>query len=144
MLIVLIALIAGLVFRAGLAILEMVNPARVLNFFDIASNWDPTLIFVMAGALIATAIGYRFAFIRGRTLLGTAFNLPTARRIDAPLIGGEVIFEIGWSLTGFCPGLALAALASLQPKVLIFLLSLVVGMLAAKFGQNRQSAVKVG
>lgn len=140
--VILIALVAGLLFGAGLAISDMVNPARVLNFFDVAGSWDPTLIFVMAGALITTAIGYRVAFVRGKTLLGTAFNLPTARKIDVPLIGGAAVFGIGWGIAGFCPGPALAALVSLQPKVLTFLLSLVVGMLAAKFWQNRRSAMK--
>lgn len=142
--VILIALVAGLLFGAGLAISDMVNPARVLNFFDVAGSWDPTLIFVMAGALITTAIGYRVAFVRGKTLLGTAFNLPTARKIDVSLIGGAAIFGIGWGLAGFCPGPALAALVSLQPKVLIFLLSLVVGMLAANFWRIRQSAEKAG
>ena len=142
--VILIALVAGLLFGAGLAISDMVNPARVLNFFDVAGSWDPTLIFVMAGALITTAIGYRVAFVRGKTLLGTAFYLPTARKIDVSLIGGAAVFGIGWGLAGFCPGPALAALVSLQPKVIIFILSLVLGMLAAKFWQNRRSAMKAG
>lgn len=142
--VVLIALVAGLIFGAGLAISDMVNPARVLNFFDVAGSWDPTLAFVMAGALVTTAIGYRLTFARGRPLVGTAFNLPTARKIDVPLIGGAAVFGIGWGIAGFCPGPALAALVALQPKVLIFLLSLVVGMVAAKFWQSRQLAVKTG
>lgn len=139
--IVLISLIAGLVFGAGLAISDMVNPARVLNFFDIAGTWDPTLIFVMAGALVTTSIGYRLTFARGKPLVGTTFNLPTAKKIDMPLIGGAAVFGIGWGIAGFCPGPAIAALVSFQPKVLVFIVSLAVGMLAAKFWQNRRSAM---
>lgn len=139
---ILISLIAGLIFGAGLAISDMVNPARVLNFFDIAGTWDPTLIFVMAGALVTTAIGYRLTFARGRPLVGTTFNLPTLRKIDMPLIGGAAVFGIGWGIAGFCPGPAIAALVSFQPKVLVFILSLAAGMLAARFWQNRRSAMK--
>ena len=139
--VVMISLIAGLVFGAGLALSDMVNPARVLNFFDIAGTWDPTLIFVMAGALVTTAIGYRLTFARGRPLAGTSFNLPSLKKIDLPLIGGSAVFGIGWGIAGFCPGPAIAALVSFQPKVWVFLLSLVVGMLGAKFWQSRLTAV---
>ncbi|MFO1147517.1 MAG: DUF6691 family protein [Alsobacter sp.] len=139
--VILISLVAGLIFGAGLAISDMVNPARVLNFFDIAGTWDPTLIFVMAGALVTTAIGYRLAFARGRPLVSMTFNLPTLKQIDLPLIGGAALFGIGWGIAGFCPGPAIAALISLQPRVYVFVLSLVVGMLAAKFLQNRRTAM---
>ena len=139
--VVMISLIAGLVFGAGLALSDMVNPARVLNFFDIAGTWDPTLIFVMAGALVTTAIGYRLTFARGRPLASTSFNLPSLKKIDLPLIGGSAVFGIGWGIAGFCPGPAVAALVSFQPKVWVFLLSLVVGMLGAKFWQSKLTAV---
>lgn len=139
--VVMLSLIAGLIFGAGLALSDMVNPARVLNFFDIAGTWDPTLIFVMAGALVTTAIGYRLTFARGRPLAGPNFNLPSLKKIDLPLISGAAVFGIGWGIAGFCPGPAIAALVSFQPKVWVFLLSLAVGMLAAKFWQNKLTAV---
>ena len=136
----LLSLLAGLIFGAGLAVSDMVNPERVLNFFDFAGKWDPTLMFVMGGALTMTAIGYRIAFLRGKTLLGTAFNLPTLKKIDIPLIGGAAVFGIGWGLAGFCPGPAIAALATLQPKVGVFLLSVGLGMAMAKYSHKLLAA----
>jgi uncharacterized protein len=137
-----LSLAAGLLFGAGLAISDMMNPARVLNFFDVAGSWDPTLIFVMAGALATTAIGYRIVFARGRPLVGSAFNLPTAKQIDLPLVGGAAAFGIGWGMAGFCPGPAIAALVSLQPKVWIFVLSLTAGMVLTNHWRSRYAAMK--
>lgn len=139
---VLFSLVAGLLFGAGLAISDMINPARVLNFFDIAGTWDPTLMFVMAGALVTTAIGYRLAFARSKPLAGASFYLPTLKKIDMPLIGGAAVFGIGWGIAGFCPGPALAALVSLQPKVWVFIPALAVGMVVAKSWQNSRSPAK--
>lgn len=129
---VVFALLAGIVFGAGLAISDMVNPARVLNFFDVAGSWDPTLLFVMGGALATTASGYRLLFARGSPLIGKAFHLPTQSTIDAPLVGGAVLFGIGWGLTGFCPGPAIAALVSFEPKVSIFVAAMMVGMVGTR------------
>ncbi|MEI6536167.1 MAG: DUF6691 family protein [Verrucomicrobiaceae bacterium] len=137
-----LSLAAGLLFGAGLAISDMMNPARVLNFFDVAGTWDPTLVFVMAGALATTAIGYRIVFARGKPLVGSAFNLPTAKQIDLPLIGGAAVFGIGWGMAGFCPGPAIAALVSLQPKVLIFILSLTAGMILTNYLRNWYAAMR--
>lgn len=137
-----LSLAAGLLFGAGLAISDMLNPARVLNFFDVAGSWDPTLVFVMAGALATTAIGYRIAFARGRPLTGSAFNLPAAKQIDLPLIGGAAVFGIGWGMAGFCPGPAIAALVSLQPKVLMFIISLAAGMVLTNYWRSRYAAIK--
>jgi uncharacterized membrane protein YedE/YeeE len=120
----------------------MMNPARVLNFFDVAGSWDPTLIFVMAGALATTAIGYRIVFARGRPLVDSAFNLPTAKQIDMPLVGGAAVFGIGWGMADFCPGPAIAALVSLQPKVWIFVLSLAAGMVLTNHWRSRHAALK--
>jgi hypothetical protein len=137
-----LSLAAGLLFGAGLAISDMMNPARVLNFFDVAGSWDPTLMFVMAGALATTAIGYRIVFARGKPLVGSAFSLPTAKQIDLPLVGGAAVFGIGWGMAGFCPGPAIAALVSLQPKVWIFVLSLVAGMVLTNYWRGRHAAMK--
>lgn len=137
-----LSLAAGLLFGAGLAISDMMNPARVLNFFDVAGSWDPTLMFVMAGALATTAIGYRIVFARERPLVGSTFNLPTAKQIDLPLIGGAAVFGIGWGMAGFCPGPAIAALVSLEPKVWVFVLSFAAGMVLTNHLRSRRAAMK--
>src|SRR5687767_10206751 len=116
---IVIALVSGMIFGAGLAISGMVNPAKVLNFFDIAGTWDASLIFVMAGALMVTAIGYQLAFRRRAPIFAPQFNLPTARDIDARLIGGSALFGLGWGLSGFCPGPALASLTTLSLEPVI-------------------------
>jgi uncharacterized membrane protein YedE/YeeE len=129
---VIFALLAGIIFGAGLTISDMVNPARVLNFFDITGSWDPTLLFVMGGALGTTALGYRLLFACGSPLIGSAFHLPTQTKIDAPLVGGAALFGVGWGLTGFCPGPAIAALVTLEPKVWMFVAAMLVGMVGTK------------
>ena len=137
---ILLSLVTGMIFGAGLAISDMINPARVLNFFDIAGTWDPTLLFVMGGALAVTAIGYRLTFARGKALSGGSFNLPDLTRIDLPLIGGSAIFGIGWGIAGFCPGPAIAALVSLQPKVWLFVAAMAAGMTGTKYWRSRKAA----
>jgi uncharacterized membrane protein YedE/YeeE len=102
----------GVIFGTGIVLSGMANPAKVINFFDIAGTWDPSLAFVMGGALITTAIGYRLVLGRARPIFDGRFNLPTARNLDARLIGGSAIFGIGWGIAGFCPGGALPALGT--------------------------------
>lgn len=138
----LLSLIAGTIFGAGLAISDMVNPERVQNFFDLAGSWDPTLLFVMGGALAATAIGYRLVFARGTPLAAGEFNLPTLKQIDLPLVGGAAVFGLGWGIAGFCPGPAIAALVSWQPKVWLFVASMAAGTIAAKMWRDRQSSAR--
>ncbi|APF39534.1 YeeE/YedE family protein [Chelatococcus daeguensis] len=128
-----LALLAGLVFGAGIAVSGMINPAKVLNFFDLAGSWDPSLAFVMGGALIVTAIGYRVVLQRPKPLLDETFHLPTARRIDLPLVSGAAVFGIGWGITGFCPGGAVPALGLGQPRALIFVTSMLAGIALARF-----------
>lgn len=101
---IVLAFAFGLLFGCGILISGMGNPAKVLNFFDIAGTWDPSLAFVMGGALIVTAVGYRLAFRMKQPLLASSFSLPTRNDLDAKLIGGSAIFGIGWGLSGFCPG----------------------------------------
>jgi uncharacterized membrane protein YedE/YeeE len=139
---VIFSLLAGVIFGAGLTISDMVNPARVLNFLDVAGNWDPTLIFVMAGGLAVTALGYRLIFRRASPVFGTKFNLPTQRQIDLPLVGGAALFGLGWGLAGICPGPAFADLVTLEPKVLMFVAAMLVGMIVANAWRNRSSAMK--
>lgn len=126
------AYLIGLVFGVGIALSGMINPAKVLNFFDIAGNWDPSLAFVMGGALIVTLIGYRLVFRRSGPLCATDFNLPTNRSIDARLIGGAATFGIGWGIAGFCPGGALPALGTGRIEVFLFVGALIAGILATR------------
>ena len=123
-----VALVAGSLFGAGLAVSGMINPAKVLGFLDVAGDWDPTLLFVMGGALAVTIPG--FAWVRGRSgpIFADTFQMPSRKDIDGRLIAGAILFGIGWGLVGFCPGPALAALGSLQTPVWIFFLSLLAGM----------------
>jgi uncharacterized membrane protein YedE/YeeE len=123
------ALAAGLLFGAGLALSDMINPARVLAFLDVAGRWDPTLAFVMAGAVLASAIGY-FASRRLRApLLEKSFFIPEARQLDRQLIGGATLFGIGWGLVGFCPGPAIAGLVFGLWQPWLFVAAMAIGML---------------
>lgn len=131
-----IAYAIGLVFGVGIAISGMANPAKVINFFDIAGHWDPSLAFVMGGALVVTFIGYRLTFGRGAPLMAQAFSLPTKSDLDLRLIGGSAVFGIGWGIAGFCPGGALPALGTGNGDVAIFVVALVVGIWLAKWVQG--------
>ncbi len=123
------ALAVGLVFGLGLTVSEMVNPAKVLAFLDVFGNWDPSLAFVMAAALLVTAVGYRLVWRRERPLLAEQFSVPANRRVDARLAAGAVLFGIGWGLVGLCPGPAIAALAIGGVDALLFVVALSLGML---------------
>lgn len=123
----LIALVSGLVFGIGLVISGMTDPVRVLGFLDVFGQWDPTLAFVMGGALVVTAPGFALLRRRQTTLLGEALTWSEATTIDAPLIGGAALFGIGWGLVGLCPGPALVNLASLSPKVFGFVVAMAIG-----------------
>lgn len=129
---ILSALIAGLIFGSGIAISGMANPAKVLNFFDLAGNWDPSLAFVMGGALLVTAIGYHFALKRPQPLFDRSFHLPTARKIDFPLLSGSAVFGVGWGITGFCPGGAVPALGLGETSAVIFVASMLGGIALAR------------
>lgn len=130
----------GLMFGLGISMGGMANPAKVVNFFDVAGTWDASLAFVMGGALITAFIGYRFVFGRWDTpAFEPRFNVPTSRTIDARLLGGSAVFGIGWGIAGFCPGGALPALGTGDADVFIFFAALVVGILAAKFLMKRSA-----
>lgn len=122
----------GLTFGVGIMMSGMANPAKVINFFDVAGTWDPSLIFVMGGALITTFIGYRIVFGRSQPLMDTGYHLPTSRRLDGRLIGGSALFGIGWGIAGFCPGGALPALGTGVTEVFIFCGALIAGILLAR------------
>jgi Predicted transporter component len=130
---ILAALAAGLLFGAGLTVAQMIDPAVVLAFLDLASiptgGWDPRLAFVMAGALAVTAIGYRLVFKgRGRPLFAARFALPAKLPVDRRLIAGAVLFGLGWGLVGYCPGPALAGLGVGPAKTWLFVAAMLVGM----------------
>jgi len=122
----------GLVFGTGIAISGMANPAKVLNFFDIAGTWDPSLLLVMGAALGITAIGYRFVLKRPRPVLEEKFHVPVNRKVDLPLIGGSAVFGIGWGIAGFCPGGAIPALGLGEPSAWIFVAAMLTGIAGAR------------
>ena len=122
------ALLAGLIFGLGLIISGMANPAKVLGFLDLAGAWDPSLMFVMGGAIGVAFFAFATAARRKSTFTGEPINLPTARRIDRPLVIGSLLFGIGWGVAGFCPGPALVGVGMLQPKALLFVLAMLAGM----------------
>jgi uncharacterized membrane protein YedE/YeeE len=136
------SLLAGITFGAGLTLSDMVNPARVSNFLDFAGSWDPTLMFVMAGGLAVTTLGYRLIFRRDSPVAGGKFHLPTQRQIDLPLVGGSALFGVGWGLAGICPGPALTDLVTLEPKVFVFVTAMLVGMIAASAWRHKVSPIK--
>lgn len=125
------ALASGLVFGAGLVVSDMVNPARVLAFLDVAGAWDPSLAFVMGAALVPSALAYAWRRRRERPLGDACFHLPDdARPVDGRLLGGAALFGVGWGLVGLCPGPAVAALLTLQPAALLFVAAMLAGMAA--------------
>lgn len=101
---IVVSLICGLIFGLGLVVAQMTNPAKILNFLDFTGAWDPSLAFVMGGALATTAIGFRLAWRSKGPLLDDSFQLPQKTRVDMRLVGGAALFEIGWGLVGLCPG----------------------------------------
>jgi uncharacterized protein len=123
-----LSLVAGLVFGLGLIVSGMADPGKVLGFLDLAGRWDPSLAFVMAGAIAVTAPAFALAARRGRTWAGEPLRLPPTRPIDARLAGGSVLFGIGWGLAGFCPGPALVGLGMGQSKALMFVAAMLAGM----------------
>lgn len=133
MLRVLSAFAISLVFGTGILVSGMGNPAKVLNFFDIAGTWDPSLAFVMGGALVVTAIGYKLVFRLDAPLFATGFSLPTRQDLDMKLIGGSAVFGIGWGMSGFCPGGLVPVLGLGMTGPLLTAAAIVAGMLAARW-----------
>lgn len=123
------AFAAGLVFGVGLILSGMTDPGKVLGFLDIAGEWDPSLAFVMGGAILVGFFAFAFARRRASTFLGGALHLPTNRDIDNRLVGGAVVFGIGWGLAGFCPGPALVAFGAGYDKAAVFVVAMILGML---------------
>jgi uncharacterized membrane protein YedE/YeeE len=119
---------AGLLFGLGLVVSQMVNPAKVLAFLDIFGDWDPSLAFVMAGAVAASSVGYVLAKRRGVPVLAPKLQIPTRRDLDARLVTGAALFGIGWGLVGLCPGPALAGLALGRWEIYVFVAAMLAGV----------------
>ena len=120
--------IVGLIFGIGLIFAGMTEPSKVIGFLDISGLWDPSLAFVMAGAILVGLVGFRFANHRTMNFLGGAIRLPTKTDIDKRLVVGSLLFGAGWGMAGFCPGPALVSLATGSSKAIIFVLSMIAGM----------------
>ncbi len=124
----LVAFFCGVLFALGLGISGMTQPGKVTAFLDFSGNWDPSLMFVMVGAILVYGIGYRWVVRQPKPLFSQSFQLPTLRAVDRPLAIGSALFGVGWGLAGFCPGPALTSVVSLQFQPLLFVLSMVFGM----------------
>ena len=124
-----IAAISGLIFGAGLAVSGMTNPAKVLAFLDLFGAWDPTLAFVMGGALAISSVGFALARRRSRPWFAETFSLPTRTDLDPKLVGGAVLFGVGWGLVGLCPGPALANLSRGSADITLFVAAMIAGVL---------------
>jgi len=127
-----VAYLVGLIFGVGISLSGMSNPAKVLNFFDVAGSWDPSLGFVMGGAVLISFFGYRSVLSRSQPLFEPSFSLPTRTNVDMRLASGALIFGIGWGLAGFCPGGALPAVGTGNKSVLLFVLTMTAGIIITR------------
>lgn len=123
-----VALFSGALFGLGLAVSGMANPAKVIGFLDVAGDWDPTLAFVMGGAVLVTLLTFRLVLRRERPVLDEGFYLPKKTDVDVRLVGGAALFGVGWGLSGFCPGPAVVALTTGIPSVFVFFAAMLAGM----------------
>lgn len=137
-----IALLTGVLFGAGLALSDMVNPARVIAFLDIFGAWDPALAFVMGGAIIPSSIAFMLSKKMRQPLLDGRFFIPENKIIDRQLIYGATLFGAGWGLVGYCPGPAIAGLALGQWQPLVFVIAMLAGMWAHRYSNDLREARK--
>ena len=137
-------LLAGLLFGAGLALSDMINPARVLAFLDVAGQWDPTLAYVMAGALGPSAAADWISRRLRRPLVESEFRIPQSRTVDVRLVAGSALFGIGWGLVGLCPGPAVAALGLGLWQPWLFVVAMLGGMIAHRWWSARPSSAPAG
>lgn len=138
------ALICGLLFGVGLAASGMTDTAKVIGFLDIFGDWDPDLIFVMGSAVFTTVTTFYFILKRKTPLFSDAFSMPDRTHIDRNLIGGAILFGLGWGLYGYCPGPAVAALAYLQPATFVFVLTTIAGLFIGKKIENNSNTEMCG
>ena len=137
------SLLAGLVFGLGLIVSGMADPAKVLGFLDLAGPWDPSLAFVMAGAIAVGALAFAMARQRTVSFLGAAMKLPMSRDIDGRLVIGSVVFGMGWGIAGFCPGPGLVALGMGEVKALVFVVAMLLGMGAFELLERRKQSASL-
>lgn len=134
--------LCGLIFGIGLLISGMTQPAKVLGFLDVFGRWDPTLAFVMAGAVAASSAGYAIARRSQRPIIAAQHLWPTRTDIDRPLVVGSALFGIGWGLVGLCPGPAVVNLATLSPRLIVFVIAMIAGMSAQEIWRSRAPTAK--
>ncbi len=139
------ALICGLLFSTGLIVSDMVNPASVLGFLDVAGDWDPGLGFVMGGAVLVTFVGYRYVLKRTSPFYAADFQIPVNQMVDVRLVAGAATFGVGWGLVGLCPGPAVTAVAAAllgqaPTQVLAFFIAMLLGFYTARLIKARQLA----
>ena len=137
----LIVFLSGLLFSFGLIVSGMINPAKVIGFLDLFGPWDPSLAFVMAGAVAVTFVGFRYVLKQEHPRFASTFSIPTRTDIDAPLLIGPVLFGLGWGLVGLCPGPALAALTAAPKSTGVFFISMLLGMVSLKFFSPKESSL---
>lgn len=128
----LLALVAGILFGLGLCVSQMADPAKVINFLDVAGNWDPSLVLVMGGALAVTLIAFRLVLKRPTPVLASEFKVPNASNVDRKLLLGAALFGIGWGMIGYCPGPAITALCFGLTTPVIVVLAMIAGFMAHK------------
>lgn len=133
------SLIAGLIFGLGLIISGLANPAKVLGFLDLAGLWDPSLALVMGGAILVGLFAFTVAKKRTLSLLGFSMKLPTNTKIDKRLVGGSLMFGVGWGVAGFCPGPALVAVGAGEIKGIVFVVSMVAGMMLFELIERKRA-----
>ena len=133
----LVAFAAGLVFGLGLIVSGMADPSKVLGFLDLAGKWDPSLAFVMVGAIGVSIVAFHLARKRAAPVLGGAFHLPTAAQIDRRLVVGSVVFGVGWGLAGFCPAPAIVAYGAGYFKAVVFVIAMLAGMAIYEIAERR-------
>ncbi len=133
------AFVAGLAFGLGLIVAGMANPAKILGFLDIAGKWDPSLAFVMVGAIAVGLVAFALARRRTMSVLGLPMQLPATQSVDVRLVGGSLLFGLGWGLAGFCPGPALVALGAGYVKAGVFVVAMLLGMGAFELIERMRS-----
>jgi len=136
----LVSLLSGMLFGAGLAVSGMIDPHKVRGFLDVTGSWDPSLLLVMGGAVTVAAVSFRFLLRRERPVLAEKYFLPDNTRLDRRLLGGAVVFGVGWGVAGYCPGPALAALATLGWQPLVLFLSMAAGSLLGRWPGERTAS----
>ena len=132
-----IALASGIMFGFGLGLSQMMDRDRVLGFLDVAGNWDPTLLFVLGGAVAVTVVAFRFVLQRSHPLFAAQFSLPSRNDIDLQLLGGAALFGLGWGIAGYCPGPGITALVLGVWNPVLFLTAFIAGSLTFHFLAKR-------